>query len=120
MRNFIEQLEKNCAEFSERLALSLDNQKEIVTYGELWNLSGKVYAYLKKLNIGTEDFVLINLPRGPKITVALIGIWRAGAACTVTEAGYPAERVEYIRKDCKAKIVIDEKVYTEILAEESK
>lgn len=119
MRNFIEQLEKNCAEFSERLALSLDNQKEIVTYGELWNLSGKVYAYLKKLNIGTEDFVLINLPRGPKITVALIGIWRAGAACTVTEAGYPAERVEYIRKDCKAKIVIDEKVYTEILAEDS-
>ncbi|MBQ6296672.1 MAG: non-ribosomal peptide synthetase [Selenomonadaceae bacterium] len=119
MTPFLEQLEKNCAEFSERLALSLDNQKETVTYGELWNLSGKIYAYLKKLNIGTEDFVLINLPRGPKITVAVIGIWRAGAACTVTEEGYPAERVEYIRKDCNAKIVIDEKIYTEILAEDS-
>ena len=119
MKNFIEQLEKNCTEFSGRLALSLDNQKEIVTYGELWNLSGKVYAYLKNHGIGREDFVLINLPRGPKITVAVIGIWRAGAACTVTEKGYPAERVEYIRKDCNAKLVIDEKIYNEILAGES-
>lgn len=72
MTPFLEQLEKNCAEFSERLALSLDNQKETVSYGELWNLSGKVYAYLKNHGIGREEFVLINLPRGPKITVAVI------------------------------------------------
>ncbi len=119
MTNFLEQLEKNCVDFSERLALSLDNQKEIVTYGELWNLSGKVYAYLKNHNIGKEDFVLINLPRSPKITVAMIGIWRAGAAVTITEKGYPAERVDYIRNDCNAKIVIDEKIYNEMMAGES-
>ena len=119
MINFIEQLEKNCADFSERLAVALDYKNEPVTYGELWNLSGKVYAYLKNHGIGKENFVLINLPRSPKITVALIGILRAGAACTITEKGYPAERVDYIRKDCNAKIVIDEKIYNEMMAGES-
>ena len=119
MTNFIEQLEKNCVNFSERLAVALDYKSELVTYGELWNLSGKVYAYLKAHNIGREDFVLINLPRGSKIPVAMIGIWRAGAALTITEKGYPAERVEYIRKDCNAKIVIDERIYTEMMAGES-
>lgn len=119
MTNFIEQIEKNCIEFPERLAVALDYQNEPVSYGELWNLSGKIYAYLKNHGIGKEDFVLINLPRGSKITVAMIGIWRAGAAGTITEKGYPAERVEYIRKDCNAKIVIDEKIYNKMLAGES-
>ena len=112
-------LKKNSVTFSNRLAVALDYKDETLTYGELWNLSGKVYAYLKSHNIGREDFVLINLPRSPKITVALIGIWRAGAAGTITEKGYPAERVDYIKKDCNAKIVIDEKIYSEMLQGES-
>ncbi len=114
MTPFIEQLEKNCKDFPDRLALTL-NAEERVTYGELWNLSGKIYAYLKNKNIGREDFVLINLPRGPKIVIANIGIWRAGAAVTITEKGYPAERVAHIKKDCNAKIVIDENIYNEML-----
>ncbi len=119
MMPFIEQLEKNCINFSDRLAVALDHKKEPVTYGELWNLSGKIYSYLKNHNVGKEDFVLINLPRGSKIIVAMIGIWRAGAAGTITEKDYPAERVEYIRKDCNAKIVIDENIYNEMLAGET-
>ena len=119
MKTFIEQLEKNCVTFANRLAVALDYKSEPVTYGELWDLSGKIYAYLKSHNVGKEDFVLINLPRGPKITVAVIGIWRACAAGTITEKGYPAERVESIRKDCNAKIVIDEKVYSEMMSCES-
>ena len=115
----MEQLEKNAAEFPDRQALCLDSEKP-VTYGELWNLSGKVYAWLKGRGIGKEDFVLINLPRGPEVVIANIGIWRAGAACTVTEQGYPAERVEYIRKDCNAKIFIDEAAFREMMAGESK
>ena len=119
MTSFIEQLEKNSVTFANRLAVALDCKDEILNYGELWNLSGKVYAYLKNHGIGNEDFALINLPRGPKVIVAMIGIWRAGAALTITEKGYPAERVNYIKKDCNAKIVIDENIYSEILAGES-
>ena len=119
MKKFIEKLEENSVKFAERLAVALDYKTEALTYREFWNLSGKVYSYLKENNIGREDFVLINLPRGPKIIVALIGIWRAGAAGIITEKGYPAERVEYIKKDSNAKIVIDENIYSEMLSCES-
>ena len=115
MRPFIEQLEKNAAEFSNRPALCLDDG-EPVSYGALWELSGKVYAWLKSHGIGKEDFVLINLPRGPEIVIANMGIFRAGAACTITEQGYPPERVAYIRQDCGAKLFLDEAVYREMMA----
>ena len=116
---FMEQLEKNAAEISSRPALRLD-AGEPVSYGALWELSGKVYAWLKSHGIGKEDFVLINLPRGPEIVIANIGVFRAGAACTITEQGYPAERVAYIRQDCGAKIFLDEAVYREMMAWEPK
>ena len=47
-------------------------------------ISGKVYAYLKDKRIGKDDFVLINLPRGASTILAMIGVWKAGAAFVVT------------------------------------
>ena len=35
-----------------------------VTYAQLDDMSGRVYAWLKANRIGREDFVLIDLPRG--------------------------------------------------------
>ena len=50
------------------------------TYAQFDDMTGRVYSYLKKNGIGKEDFVLINLPRGVMPIVAMIGIWKAGAA----------------------------------------
>ena len=51
-----------------------------ITYAQLDEMSGRVYAYLKANGIGKEDFVLIDLPRGVLPVVAMIGVWKAGAA----------------------------------------
>ena len=42
--------------------------------------------------IGKEDFVLIKLPRGVQPVLALVGVWKAGAACTIVEDNYAEER----------------------------
>ena len=78
-------------------------------------ISGKVYAYLKDKRIGKDDFVLINLPRGASTILAMIGVWKAGAAFVVTEDTLAPERIEYIRKDCSCKLTIDNDVWEEIL-----
>ena len=78
-------------------------------------ISGKVYAYLKDKRIGKEDFVLINLPRGASTILAMLGVWKAGAAFVVTEDTMAPERIEYIRKDCSCKLTIDNNVWEEIL-----
>ena len=78
-------------------------------------ISGKVYSYLKENRISKEDFVLINLPRGASIILAMLGVWKAGAAFVVTEDTLAPERIEFIRKDCSCKAVIDNDVWEEIL-----
>ena len=55
-------------------------------------LSGKVYRYLKDKGFGKEDMICILLPRGTAVAVALLGIWKAGAAAVIIEEDSPAER----------------------------
>ncbi len=85
-----------------------------ITYGQLAERSGRVYRYLKERGIGKEDFVNILLPRGVETFIAMVGVWRAGAAFVVLEDGYPAERVDYIQKDCGCKLVLDYARWQEI------
>lgn len=74
-----------------------------ITYAKLDELSGRIYAYLSEKGIGKEDFVLINLPRGVLPIIAMVGVWKAGAAWALVEDTYAPERIEYIRKDCGCK-----------------
>ena len=46
-----------------------------ITYAHLDDMSGRVYGWLKAQGIGTEDFVLIDLPRGVLPVIAMIGVW---------------------------------------------
>ena len=67
-----------------------------ISYDQLRVISGRVYAYLKAQNIGKEDFVMIKLPRGVQPVIAMIGVWRAGAAFVIAEENLGPERVDYI------------------------
>ena len=64
-------------------------------------------------------FRSILLPRGVEAFIAIIGVWRAGAAFVMLEEGYPAERVSWIQRDCGCKLVLDYTVWQEIQAYES-
>ena len=80
--------------------------------------SARVYAYLKKKGIGTEDFVLIRLPRDARPFAAMLGVWKAGAAFTIVEDTYVPERIEKIREDCGCRLTIDEDTWRDIMAED--
>ncbi|MBQ8136266.1 MAG: AMP-binding protein, partial [Clostridia bacterium] len=78
-------------------------------------LSARVYGYLSDKGIGTEDFVMIRLPRDARPLIAMLGVWKAGAAFTVVEDTYAPERIEAIQKDCGCACVIDEAAWESIL-----
>jgi len=84
------------------------------TYSEVDIMSGRVYRYLKEHGIGKEDFVMILLPRGVMPYVAMIGVWKAGAAFVVLEEGYSRERTTYIFNDCGCRLTIDFELWQEI------
>ena len=97
------------------MILSSIGEEKDVTFRELDILSGKVYRYIRDRGIGREDFVNILLPRGVEPFIAMLGVWKAGAAFVVLEEDYPSERVAFIQRDCGCKMILDRAAWEEIL-----
>lgn len=98
----------------DKIALVDNNGASRITYAQIDYLSGKVYAYLKKLGIGKEDFVAICLPRSAQPVIAMVGIWKAGAAYVMLEENYAPERTALIIENCHCKLTIDSERWNEI------
>ena len=111
---FAEHVKKN----PEKLAVIYDYETKI-TNKELWELSGKIYAWLKSKGIGTEDIVMYNLPRGVELYACIIGTLRAGAAFVLTETNNNPKRTEFIKQDCSCKLFVDEDCWKEIINTDS-
>ena len=101
MKRYVERIWElmNDAKVKHKIPLYDETTPKGVSYDQLRILSGRVYAYLKARNIGKEDFVMIKLPRGVQPIIAMIGIWRAGAAMVIVEDTLAPERIDYIYKD---------------------
>lgn len=116
MNVLIEKLHEYATKMPDKPALMKNSGKEIITFGELDDLTGRIYAWLKERRIGREDMIMIYLPREVQIYVCLLGILKAGAAFTVLEDTIPEERKKYIEKDAKCRLVIDTRLYEEMIA----
>ena len=116
MKRYVERIWElmNDAKTKHHVALYDEATPKGISYEQLRIVSGRVYAYLKARNIGKEDFVLIKLPRGVQPVIAMIGVWRAGAAFVIGEENLGADRVDYIYKDCGCKLSITSDVWEEI------
>ncbi len=112
---FVEKLKQNAENHPDRLALALDFGQEPVSFSELWEQSGRIYASLKAKGLGREDFVMLLLPRSPKMFVAMLGVLRAGAAFVFMEDSYPEERIRLIREDLNVKFTLDLAAYEEAM-----
>ena len=116
MKRYMERIWElmNDAKMKHHVALYDEATPKGINYEQLRIISGRVYAYLKAHNIGKEDFVMIKLPRGVKPVIAMIGVWRAGAAFVIAEENLGADRVDYIYKDCNCKMALTSEVWEEI------
>ena len=120
MMNILQMLEKYTAENPNASVLFDEAHTKGITYAQLNDLSGRVYAYLSENGVGREDFVLINLPRGIMPIIAMIGVWKAGAAWALVEDTYAPERIDYIRNDCGCKRELSAANWEEIMSGASK
>ena len=103
MIDILELLEQYTKEKPGAVVLFDESHAKGITYAQLDDMSGRVYSYLKAKGIGKEDFVLINLPRGILPVIAMLGVWKAGAAWALVEDTYAPERIAFIRSDCGCK-----------------
>lgn len=112
---FIEKVVDNCINYPDETAVIDVGTGNQITYRELYHLSGKVYHYLQNKSICKEDVVMITLPRGAMPIVALLGVWRAGAAVIMLDDDYPEAKREYIKQNAKCKLIINSTLYSEMI-----
>lgn len=114
MISYMERFTRIVSKYPDRIAF--DDGQNALSYKELDEESGRVYAYLKKNGIGREQFIMILLPRCTSAIAAVIGVLKSGAAFILLEEDYPSARIEYIRNDSGCTLVIDKGKYEEIMA----
>lgn len=88
------------------------------TYAQLDLYARRIAGKLRRMGVQPRDFVTIELPRNKEYIAAMYAVWLAGAAFAPLSPAYPAERLEFIRSDCNAKVNINDKFLKRIESEE--
>ncbi|MGI5321203.1 amino acid adenylation domain-containing protein [Actinomadura nitritigenes] len=77
-----------------------------LTYDELDARSDRLARRLRALGAGRGRRVAVCLPRGADLVVALLGVWRAGAAYVPLDPGHPRRRLAWMIRDTGADLVL--------------
>ncbi len=87
-------------------AIALRAVDTTLTYRELDTRANRLAHQLIEWGITPGTLVGVRLPRTSQLIIALLGILKAGAAYVPIDPAYPAERVEYIRQDTNAPLIL--------------
>ncbi len=78
--------------------IALIDEDDAWRYGELEARSNQLAHHLQAQGIGAEDVVAIYAHRSASLIWAILGVFKAGAAYTILDPAYPAERlVSYVQ-----------------------
>jgi amino acid adenylation domain-containing protein/non-ribosomal peptide synthase protein (TIGR01720 family) len=86
------------------VAVECDGQR--VSYGELDRRARRLSSHLRGLGVGPETRVALSLPRSVDLVVAVLGVWKAGAAYVPVDPEYPAARIEHMLEDSQARLLL--------------
>ncbi len=77
-----------------------------MTYQELDHKSDILANELLKAGVGTNDFVGLMFPRQKEFMVAVLAVFKAGAAYIPLDSDYPEQRLQYMMDDAQARVLI--------------
>ncbi|HLP59986.1 MAG TPA: condensation domain-containing protein, partial [Candidatus Deferrimicrobium sp.] len=78
-----------------------------LTYRQLNKQSDRLAGALIEKGVLTDDIVAIMMERSVEMIISILGILKAGGAYLPIDPGYPKERIDYMLKDSKVKIIIN-------------
>ncbi len=102
-----------CDQFNDIVAKNSDkvaiiSKDKMITYKKLDEQSTLVAQCLGGQGVVPEEIVAIKTGRTINSIIVMIGVLKAGAAFVFLDTYNPAERLEYIIKDCRVVLTIDD------------
>ncbi|MCQ2973441.1 MAG: amino acid adenylation domain-containing protein [Bacteroidales bacterium] len=94
-------------QYPDNIAVVYNDNK--ISFSQLDIYANKIANFLHAKGIKPDDFVPILVSRNEFMSVATIGVIKAGAAYQPLDSTYPAERLNFMINDTKAKVVILER-----------
>ncbi|MCF3103758.1 non-ribosomal peptide synthetase [Streptomyces roseoverticillatus] len=77
-----------------------------LTFAELDRRTAETAGVLTGLGVAPGDRVGVSLPRGADLVVALLAVWRAGAAYVPIDPEYPQERRHGMVRDAGVRVLV--------------
>ncbi len=87
-------------------APALVQDGHVTTCGEIEAGANRVAAVMTGHGIGRGSIVAIHMDRTPAMVMALLAVWKAGAAWLPLDPAYPADRLAYMLEDSGAALVL--------------
>ncbi len=96
-------------------ALCVAFKKQRLTYRELNERANQVAHYLRKRGVGPEILVGICLERSLELVIALLAVWKAGGAYVPLDPQYPRERLTFIARDARVKVLLTGETFRKLV-----
>ena len=77
-----------------------------LSFAELDDRTARLARVLRARGIGRGDRVGVSLPRTTQLVVALLGVWRAGAAYVPLDQAYPMHRLAFMAEDARLALLL--------------
>lgn len=97
--------------------LAVVQGEEKITYGELDRRANGLAYRLIGMGIGTEATVGVLTRRSVDLVVALLGIWKAGAAYVPLDPRMPGERISVIADDARLSAVVTQDDFVDLIGD---
>lgn len=90
----------------DKTSIAVKDERKI-SYFELWNKSRCFAGYLFEQGCKKGSRVLVELPAGENLIVAMLGCWMANCIYVPISGDLPELRKQKIQEDCDAKVLIN-------------
>ncbi len=105
-RSVGEWIEGQCAATPRAIAIVCEGRR--TSYGDLTARSNRLARHLKELGVSRGSLVGVSLDRSEEMIIAILAIWKAGAAYVPLDPTYPAERLAFMAEDSAIAVLITE------------
>ncbi|MCQ8187448.1 amino acid adenylation domain-containing protein [Streptomyces sp. RCU064] len=103
-RSVVELFEERVARTPDAVAVAAGGVS--LSYGELDARADRLARLMADRGVRPEAFVAVALPRSVDLLVALLAVWKAGAAYLPLDTEYPADRLAYMLQDAGPELVL--------------